>query len=45
MTGLLTHAATADCFNTRPHPTLECGIVTAWWQDQVEGHAPITREE
>ena len=36
MEGLLTHVATADCFLTAPHPALECGIVTAWWQFQVE---------
>jgi len=36
MEGLLTHIATADCFVTLPHPALECGIVTAWWQSQVE---------
>jgi len=36
MEGLLTHVATADCFITTPHPALECGIVTAWWQCQVE---------
>jgi hypothetical protein len=36
MEGLLTHVATADCFLTTPHPALECGIVTAWWQSQVE---------
>jgi hypothetical protein len=37
MRGLLTHAATADCFITLPHPTQECGIVTAWWQAQCDG--------
>jgi hypothetical protein len=37
MEGLLTHVGTADCFITLPHPALECGIVTAWWQWQVEG--------
>jgi hypothetical protein len=36
MEGLLTHVATADCFLAKPHPALECGIVTAWWQFQVE---------
>jgi hypothetical protein len=36
MEGLLTHFATSDCFITTPHPALECGIVTAWWQSQVE---------
>ena len=35
--GLLTHVGMADCFITRPHRALECGIVTAWWQTQVEG--------
>jgi hypothetical protein len=34
--GLLTHVAAADCFIARPHPALECGIVTAWWQSQVD---------
>jgi hypothetical protein len=37
MEGLLTHIATADCFMPLPHPALECGIVTAWWQSEVEG--------
>ncbi len=37
MEGLLTHVATADCFITPPHPALDCGIVTAWWHDQVKG--------
>ena len=32
MEGLLSHVASADCFVTLPHPALECGIVTAWWQ-------------
>jgi hypothetical protein len=36
MEGFLTHVATSDCFITTPHPALECGIVTAWWQFQVE---------
>jgi len=36
MEGLLTHVARADCFITLPHPALACGIVTAWWQSQVE---------
>ena len=36
MEGLLTHVAAADCFITLPHPALECGIVTAWWQCQVD---------
>ena len=44
MQGLLTHAATADCFVTRPHPTRECGIVSAWWQAQVEGDAALQRQ-
>jgi hypothetical protein len=35
--GLLTHVGMSDCFITLPHPALECGIVTAWWQCQVEG--------
>jgi hypothetical protein len=25
---------------TVPHPALECGIVTAWWQSEVEGTRP-----
>ncbi len=37
MEGLLTHVGMAECFITLPHPALECGIVTAWWQSQVEG--------
>jgi len=41
MEGLLTHVGSADCFITLPHPALECGIVTAWWQSQVEGDAAI----
>jgi hypothetical protein len=36
MEGLLTHIATSDCILATPHPALECGIVTAWWQSQVE---------
>jgi len=36
MEGLLTHVGTADCFIALPHPAPECGIVTAWWQCQVE---------
>jgi hypothetical protein len=36
MEGLLTHAATADCFMIPPHSALECGIVAAWWRLQVE---------
>jgi hypothetical protein len=39
MEGLLTHIAAADCFITLPHPALACGIVTAWWQSQVESDA------
>ena len=35
--GLLTHVGMADCFITLPHTALECGIVTAWWQCQVDG--------
>ena len=41
MEGLLTHVGTADCFITRPHPALECGIVTAWWQCQVEANTAM----
>jgi hypothetical protein len=40
MESLLTHVATADCFITPPHPALDCGIVTAWWQYQVKGTGP-----
>ena len=40
MEGLLTYVATADCFITPPHPALDCGIVTAWWQYQVKGTRP-----
>ena len=36
MEGLLTHVARVDCFNTLPHPARQCGIITAWWQCQVE---------
>jgi len=43
MEGLLTHVATADCFITTPHPALECGIVTAWWQFQVEADTALHR--
>ncbi len=43
MEGLLTHVATADCFLTTPHPALECGIVTAWWQFQVEADTALQR--
>ena len=41
MEGLLTHVGTADCFITLPHPALECGIVTAWWQCQVEAKSAM----
>jgi hypothetical protein len=41
MEGLLTHVATADCFLARPHPALECGIVSAWWQFQVEADGAL----
>ena len=41
--GLLTHVATSDCFLTRPHPALECGIVTAWWQSQVDAGTATRR--
>src|SRR3989449_10839577 len=41
MEGLLTHVGTADCFITLPHPALECGIVTAWWQCQVEANTAM----
>jgi len=41
MEGLLTHVAAADCFITLPHPALECGIVTAWWQCQVEADTAL----
>jgi len=44
MEGLLTHVGTADCFITLPHPALECGIVTAWWQSQVEGDTLMPRQ-
>jgi len=39
MEGQLTHVAAADCFITLPHPALACGIVTVWWQSQVERDA------
>jgi len=42
--GLLTHVGMADCFITRPHPALECGIVTAWWQAQVAGDTAMLRQ-
>jgi hypothetical protein len=41
MEGLLTHVATADCFLARPHPALECGIVSAWWRLQVKADGPL----
>lgn len=41
--GLLTHVGMADCFISRPHPALECGIVTAWWQSEVEGDRAMRR--
>ena len=40
MEGMLTHVATADCSITPPHPALDCGIVTAWWQYHVKGTRP-----
>jgi hypothetical protein len=45
MEGLLTHVATSDCFITTPHPALECGIVTAWWQSQVEADTASRRPD
>jgi len=42
--GLLTHVATADCFINLPHPSLECGIVTAWWQSQVEADSAMRQQ-
>ena len=39
--GLLTHVGSADCFIAVPHPALECGIVTAWWQCQVEANTAM----
>jgi hypothetical protein len=45
MEGLLTHVGTADCFITLPHPALECGIFTAWWQWQVEGDPARRRQQ
>ncbi len=42
--GLLTHVAAADCFIPLPHSALECGIVTAWWQCQVEADPAIRRQ-
>jgi hypothetical protein len=45
MEDLLTHVAMADCFLTQPHPALECGIVTARWQSQVEGDTAMRRQQ
>lgn len=45
MEGLLTHVGRADCFITLPHPALECGIVTAWWQCRVEADPAIQRQQ
>ena len=45
MEGLLTHVGTADCFTTLPHPALECGIVRAWWQCQVEADPAMQRQQ
>ena len=45
MEGLLTHVGTADCCTTLPHPSLECGIVTAWWQSQVETEPAMRRRQ
>ena len=45
MEGLLTHVGTADCFIALPHPALECGIVTAWWQCQMEGDPAMRRQQ
>ena len=45
MEGLLTHAGSADCFITLPHPALQCGIVTAWWQCQVEADPAMQRQQ
>jgi len=45
MEGLMTHAGTADCFIALPHPALECGIVTAWWQCRVEADRAKQREQ
>jgi len=42
--GLLTHVGRADCFITLPHPALECGIVTAWWQSMVAGDTAMRRQ-
>ena len=43
MEGLLTHVGSTDCFITLPHPALACGIVTAWWQCQVEANKAMQR--
>jgi hypothetical protein len=43
--GLLTHVGRADCFITVPHRALECGIVTAWWQCQVEANPAMQRHQ
>jgi len=43
--GLLTHVGRADCFLTLPHPALECGIVTAWWQCRVEADPAMQRQQ
>ena len=37
MEGPLTQVPTADSLITPPDPTLDCGIVTAWWHYQVKG--------
>ena len=44
MEGLLTHVASTDCFITQPHPSLECGIVTAWWRCQEEADTAMRRQ-
>jgi hypothetical protein len=43
--GLLTHVASADCFMTRPHTALSCGIVTAWWRLRVEPGTLLPRRD
>ena len=43
--GLLTLVGMADCFITVPHRALECGIVTAWWQCQVEPAPAMQRQQ
>jgi len=40
MEGPLTQVPTADSLITPPDPTLDCGIVTAWWHYQVKGTRP-----